>query len=47
MRDPAQCQILYDMNRARQRLRDTGADQEAVERLVKCYGNLMRMWLDG
>ena len=47
VRDPAQRQILYDMNRARQRLRDTGADQEAVERLVKCYGNLMRMWLDG
>ena len=47
VRDPAQRQILYDMNRARQRLRDTGADQEAVERLVRCYGNLMRMWLDG
>ncbi len=47
VRDPARRQILYDMNRARQRLRDTGADQEAVERLVRCYGNLMRMWLDG
>ncbi len=46
VRDPAQHQILYDMNRAHQRLRDTGADQQVVEGLVKCYGNLMRMWLD-
>ncbi len=47
MRDPARRQILYDMNRARQKLRDTGADEESLELLVKCYGNLMRMWLDG
>ncbi len=47
VRDPAQRQILYDMNRARQNLRESGADRESVELLVKCYGNLMRIWLDG
>ncbi len=47
MRDPARRQILYDMNRARQKLRDTGADEESLELLVKCYGNLLPMWLDG
>lgn len=47
VRDPARRQILYDMNRARQKLRETGADDPALELLVKCYGNLMRMWLDG
>ncbi len=47
VRDPARRQILYDMNRARQKLRDTGADEESLELLVKCYGNLLPMWLDG
>lgn len=47
VRDPAHRQILHDLNRARQQLRRTGADEEAVELLVKSYGNLLRMWLDG
>ena len=47
VRDPARRQMLYDMNRARQKLRETGADEESLELLVKCYGNLLRMWLDG
>ncbi|MFQ5774680.1 MAG: Fe2+-dependent dioxygenase [Kiloniellaceae bacterium] len=47
VRDPARRQILYDMNRAREKLRRTGADDEAIQLLVKSYGNLMRMWLDG
>jgi len=47
IRDPAQRQILYDMNRAREALRQTGADEDAIKLLVKTYGNLMRMWMDG
>ncbi len=27
--------------------RGASADDAALELLVKCYGNLLRMWLDG
>lgn len=47
VRDPAQRQILYDLNKAREALRQSGADPASVDRLVKCFSNLMRMWTEG
>jgi PKHD-type hydroxylase len=46
VRDPAQRQILYDMQLSIERLGAAGADEDDVLRLSHCRQNLLRMWAE-
>lgn len=44
VRDDSQRSLLFDLDRAVQRLNITGADAEARLQLAGCYHNLLRQW---
>jgi len=44
VRDAAQRAMLYDLDTAIQRLRQTSADRAACDTLIGCYHNLLRQW---
>ena len=46
VRDDAQRTVLFDLDRAIQRLTATEADEASRVRLTGCYHNLLRMWTD-
>lgn len=46
VREDAQRSLLYEMDTAVQRLNQSGADQEALVRLMGSYHNLLRMWTE-
>jgi PKHD-type hydroxylase len=46
MRDDAQRSLLFDIDRAIQRLNHTNADEAARVSLTGCYHNLLRMWAE-
>ena len=44
IRDDARRTVLFEIDRAIQRLDQTGADQHAIMQLTGSYHNLLRMW---
>jgi len=46
VRDDTQRSLLFDVDRAIQRLNHTNADEEARVSLTGCYHNLLRMWAE-
>ena len=46
VRQDAQRSLLWDLDQAIQRLRQTGADDKAVGHLLGVYHNLLRQWTD-
>lgn len=46
VRDPAQRRLLFEMDASIERLRQTGADAEAVLQLSGVYHNLLRQWAE-
>ena len=46
VRDDGQRTVLFDLDRAIQRLTATGADEGSRVQLTGCYHNLLRMWTD-
>ncbi len=46
VRDAAQRALLFDMDTAIQRLRQSGGDERAITQLTGNYHNLLRMWAD-
>ena len=47
VRDDGRRRLLLELDRSIQRLRQTGADAEAVLRLTGIYHNLLRQWAEG
>ena len=46
LRDPAQRELLFDLETARRRLFDREGKTEEADLLDKCAANLMRLWCD-
>ncbi|MCU7862538.1 MAG: Fe2+-dependent dioxygenase, partial [Candidatus Thiodiazotropha sp. (ex Lucinoma borealis)] len=46
VRDPAQRELLYELDLAREHLLATAADDETTGLVDKSYANLLRMWGD-
>ena len=46
LRDPAQRELLFDLETARRRLFDREGKTEEADLLAKCAANLMRLWCD-
>ncbi|MCU7930597.1 MAG: Fe2+-dependent dioxygenase [Candidatus Thiodiazotropha sp. (ex Codakia rugifera)] len=46
VRDPAQRELLYELDLAREHLLATAADDETTGLVDKSYANLLRMWAD-
>ncbi|MEW8645859.1 MAG: Fe2+-dependent dioxygenase [Candidatus Thiodiazotropha endolucinida] len=46
VRDPAQRELLYELDRAREHLLATAPDTESTGLVDKSYANLLRMWGD-
>ena len=46
LRDPAQRELLFDLETARRRLFDREGKTTEADLLAKCAANLMRMWCD-
>ncbi|MCU7888775.1 MAG: hypothetical protein KZQ59_11580, partial [Candidatus Thiodiazotropha sp. (ex Lucinoma aequizonata)] len=46
VRDPAQRELLYELDLAREHLLATAADDETSGLVDKFYANLLRMWGD-
>jgi PKHD-type hydroxylase len=46
VRDPAQRQLLFDLDSSIQALTQTGADRDALLRLTGTYHNLLRRWAE-
>lgn len=44
VRDPAQRELLHELNQAREHLRATAVESEATARVNQVYVNLVRMW---
>jgi len=46
VRDPAQRELLYELNQAREHLLKTAPDDESTALVDKSFANLVRMWAD-
>jgi PKHD-type hydroxylase len=46
VRDPAQRQLLFDLDTSIQALTRSGADRDALLRLTGTYHNLLRRWAE-
>ncbi|HEY1246581.1 MAG TPA: Fe2+-dependent dioxygenase, partial [Hyphomicrobiaceae bacterium] len=46
LRDPAQRELLFDLETARRRLFEREGRTAEADLLAKCAGNLMRMWCE-
>ena len=46
VRDPAQRELLFDLETARRRLFDREGKTAEGDLLAKCAANLMRLWCD-
>lgn len=46
IRDPAQREVLIDLDRAREKLSAVAADAEETDRAHRAYANLLRMWVE-
>lgn len=46
VRDPAQRELLFELNRARETLLDQAAEEETTALVDRSYANLVRMWSD-
>jgi PKHD-type hydroxylase len=46
VREDAQRALLFDMDMAIQRLRQTSGDERAITQLTGNYHNLLRMWAE-
>jgi len=46
VRDPAQRELLYELNLAREKLLKEAPEEETTGYLDRCYANLLRMWAE-
>lgn len=46
VRDPAQRELLYELNLAREKLLREAPEEETTGYLDRCYANLLRMWAE-
>lgn len=46
VRDPAQRELLYELNLVREKRLQEAPKEEATGYLDRCYANLLRMWAE-